>query len=186
MAFMPSHSHEAGGGHDDEHVACRANQHGDKRRADHLQHIWHVIVDDMLDLGQQEHADHHCQHTALARHENGAERGVGIVKPQERGDIVDVAHGRDHAQHAAEHRRAAELLGCAITCPGGEIRQQRLLDEEQQVVQASPENAVGIPGHQLLDDHRETAANARHDEAGNQGHKDAAQNLAEVLELSTE
>ncbi len=178
--------HEAGGGHDDEHVERRADQHGDERRADDFQHIRHVVVYKALDLCQQEHANHNRQHTALPRHEDGAERRVGVVKPQERGDVVDVAHGGDHAQHAAQDGSGAELLGGAIARPCREVGKQRLLDEEQQVVQAAPDHVVGIARHELLDDHGKTAADARHDEAGNHRHEDASEDFAEMLDPHAE
>ena len=115
------------------------------------------------------------------RHEDGAERRVGVVEPQERGDVVDVAHGGDHTQHATQNGSGAELLGGAIPRPCGEVGKQRLLDEEQQVVEAPPDHVVGVARHELLDDHGKTAADARHDEAGNHRHEDASEDFAEML-----
>ena len=158
--------------HDEDDVRHHAENHGEQRREDNVDGFRHDSADRFLHIGNQKCAGNDCQHAALAAAEHRIQRNGAVIQPHNGGDLIDAVQRGDHAQHAAQDGRAAELFRRAIACPRSEEGHHGGVDQPQNLVDKRPGAAFRIVRDRLRNERREAPAESGADDAGKQRDKD--------------
>ena len=173
---------EARDGHHHQHVGHQGDNEGQQGGEDDVQGVGHLGADGPLNLAHAPHADDRSQHAAPAGPEDGVQ-GLGLVEQTHHlGDGVNAAQGGNHAQHAAQDGGAAELLRRPVARPSGQVGHEGGVNHAQEVGDKD-QRGVLRAGEQLAQQSVQAGAQARGDDAGDQGNKDIAKGLEHALEL---
>ena len=174
----------AGSGHDDQDIGHEAQDHGDQRGEHDVQRFGHPLTHPALDLDKAPCAQHNGQHAAAACTQDGIQRHSLVEETQNGRDLVDTVQTGDHAQHTAQNGGAAELFGCAVADPCGQVAQEAGVHQTQQGADQSQCGDVGVVRHHLTDQGVDAGAQTGSHNARDQGDKDIAEGLEQLLDLA--
>ena len=177
---------DAGDGHDHEDIGNDADGQNDQGGDDDVQSIGHLGTDELLDLSHQQNAQDNGQNAATACTQNSVQGVAALSDPHahQGRDVVDVGHGGDHTQHAAQDGGSAELLSSTVAGPSGDVGHECGVDHGQELMHDEQPSDFLVGGASLSDQGCDAGADTGSDNAGDQGNEDVADRLQSGLDLA--
>ena len=126
---------------------------------------------------------HHAPSTTACT-QDGIQRHSLVEQTQNGRDLVDALQTGDHAQHTAQNGGAAELFGCAVADPCGQVAEEAGVHQTQQGADESQCGDVSVVRHHLTDQGVDAGAQTGSHNARDQGDKDIAKGLEQLLDLA--
>ena len=135
--------------HDEDDIGNHAEEHRDQRRKDHIDRLGHSGTDRLFHRGDQKRARNDGQYAAFSAAKNRIQRNLAVVQPHDGRDLVDAVQRCDHAKHAAQDGRPSETLGCAVSCPCGQVAHHGGVDQREDLIKQRPDIAVCVVRYRL-------------------------------------